>query len=321
MQYETSSPTRPRQDLQGAYTALNLADRGLVADLVLPPLSVGEEAGVIPTISREVYLQRINTKRAPKASTSTADWASGTDSFSLTEYAHKGLVTERDARRFRSFFDAEEVEAKRVMEIIATDREIDTAAAVFNTTTFGTAGVNRTTLAGGAEWDVAGGVPLTNVAAAKQALVQNYGTKPNTLIIPYYVMSRLMTNTQFRNAFTGFFAGGLIPAEPSVEHLKAIFGLENVIVPFGIYNSANAGATPSYTPIWNEDYVMVCRIESGADHRAPQLGRTLQLDGNGVQFRSYENDDPEGVWIHGKHLLQPKIMPTPVGHLITNVKA
>jgi hypothetical protein len=315
--YETSSTVFPRADLAGAYSAFDAVNQGFVADFVLPRMSINEEAGVYTVIPREVWTQRVDTKVASKAASSTADWTTDNDTFQLVEYRHKGLVVARDARRYRSFFDAEEIETRRVAGVVARDREIDTATAVFNTTTFGTAGVNRTSLS--TPWDVAGGTPVTDVEAAKFALVKNYGTLANTLIITYYGLSKLMMSTEFKGYFTDMFGDTLIGLPPT-SALQRIFGLENIIVPRGIYNSANPGATMTAASIWDEDYAMVCRIESGMDLNAPQLGRTLTLDGMGPEISSWENDDPEGVWIRAKELIQPKLTKTPVGHLISNTK-
>lgn len=314
----TSSPTRARDDLQGYYSAYNPANRGYVADMVLPRLAVGEEAGTYSVIPREVWLQHVVTKTAAKAPASTSDFTSTSDTFQLVEYAHKSLATQRQARQYRSFYDLEQVETERIAGIIALDREVDTATAVFNTTTFATSGVN--TGAATAKWDAAASVPITDVATGKYALIQNYGTEPNALIMTYYTYSKLMISTQFRAAFTGFYPGGLIPALAPLAAVAAIFGVEKVIVPRGIRNTAAAGLTPSFSSIWNEDLAMLCRIEDGMDHSAPQLGRTLELDGKGPEIRSWESNDPAGTWIRAGHIMQAKTMTTPVGYLVTDVK-
>jgi hypothetical protein len=315
--YETSSTVFPRQDLQGAYSAFDPKSRGFVADFVLPRLEVSEEGGAYTVIPREVWTQRVDTKVASKAKSSTSDWTTDNDTFQLVEYRHKGLALKRDARRMRSFFDVEEVEAQRVAGVVAIDREIDTATAVFNTTTFNTNNVNTMTL--GTPWDASGGTPVSDVETAKNALVQYYGTLANTLIITRYGLAKLMASTEFRGYFTDMFGSTLI-GMPPVSALQRIFSLENIIVPHGIYNSANPGAAFSPTAIWNEDYAMVCRIDSGRDIREPQLGRTLTLDGLETQIDSWEEEDPAGTWIRATELIQPKLTKTPVGFLIRNTK-
>lgn len=327
--YSTSSTLRPRQDLLGAYSSFNWRSRGLVAGQVLPRLDVSEMAGAYTTIPVDVWTQAIDTIRAAKAGTSTADWTTGSDTFQLFEMAHKGMVDNLDQRTFQSLENLEAIEAARVAGVIAIHRERLTAAAVFNTTTFATSGVNRTTLAGGAEWDVAAGTPVLNVAAAKQALEDSYGVAANTLIIPSRAVSRLMISTEFKGRYLANYGNGVLPPIPSVANLQAIFELENIIIPRGRYNTAAPGATPSLSAIWDEDMAMVAYIDSGPDHRMAQLGRTLTLDGgvngqgdeNGVTIDSWESNDPPGVWIRGRQIIQPKLMATPMGHLITNIKA
>ena len=316
----TSSTGQPRQDLYGAYSAFNNAERGYVADAVLPQFSVGEYNGQYPVIGREVWATGYDVKAAIRAESSQSDMSTSTDTFSLTQYRHKMLVVEQEARFYRSWFSAEEVAATRVRGIIELAREIDTAAAVFNTTTFNTANVNRITLAAGSEWDVAAGTPVANVQAAIQALVGNYGVLPDTLIITRYGLSKLMVTNEFRGYFTDAF-GPTIQGLPPISALQSIFGLQNIIVPFGIKNGALAGQTFSASRIWDEDYAMVCKINSSNDFSQPCLGRTLTLDGNVASIKSWPHPDPDGSWIRAMHILSPKIVTTPIGCLISNTKA
>lgn len=314
----TSGTTYPRADLMGAYSAYDPNSRGLVASLVLPSFGVVEESGVYSTISREAWLQNIDTKRGPRSEASTSERSMGSKTFSLVEYAHKALVTRREARQFRTFEDLEMIETQAVAGIIAINREIDTANAVFNTSTFATSGVNTGATAAG-PWDVAAGTPATDVAEAVRALRANYGVLANTLILTDYTFRKLGFCTQIRNLITDTYAGQ-IPGTLPIATLSAIFGLPNIIVAAGVYNSAKPGATASISSIWDEDKAMVCRIETGMDLRSPQLGRTLELDGVGPQIRSYAHNDPEGVWVQAEHIMTPHLMDTPVGYLITNTK-
>lgn len=317
--YETSpSSTRTREDLLGAYCAFDAQRAMFVADQVLPVFRVGEEDGRYIVVPRETYLQYVSTKRAIGAPAASSDWTPDADSWQLYNYAFKSPAFQRAARIYRNFFNVEDVEAKRCAHKIALDREIDTAAAVFNTTTFATNNVNTFTLSGGAEWDVAAGVPATNVATAKTLLVENYGVEANAIIMSYWTYARLGFCTQIRDYLgDNTDQPGMLP----IPTLQGIFGLQKIIVAGGIYNSAKAGQALSPTRIWNNDYAMVTRIEDAEDIELPQLGRTLRLDGRDPVIKSYEIPDPEGNMILADDIAAPKLMKTPVGVLIRNTAA
>ena len=319
--YETSpSATRPRDDLLGAYCALDTNSAGLIADQVLPPFQVAQEDGMYSVIPREAYLQRVDTKRAIGAPAASSDWSPDSDTFSLANYAFKSPAFERAAKIYGSFMRVQDIEARRCALKIALDREIDTAAAVFNTTTFGTNNVNTFTIAGGSEWDVSTGAgkPVTDIMTARTMHVENGFGEPNALIISFYLLARLGLCTQIRD-FLGDQVDqpGLLP----LPTLQGIFGLEKIIVAKGIYNSARAGQTPVWSRIWSNDYAMVCRIEDSDDIETPQLGRTLRLMDKEPTLESYVIPDPKGEMVVADDIAAPKLMKTPAGVLIRNTAA
>lgn len=317
--YETSpSATRPRDDLLGAFCAFDATKNGLIADLVLPNFGVAEEDGVYAVIPREAYLQRVETKRAIGAPAASSDWSPDSDSFSLANYAFKSPAYQRAARIYGSFFRVQEIEARRCAHKIALDREIDTAAAVFNTTTFGSNNVNTFTIAGGAEWDTTSGKPVTDVTTARTLCVENGFGEPNAIIMSFWTYARLGFCTQLRDMLGDQVdQPGMLP----IPTLQGIFGLQKIIVGSAIYNSAKAGQTPVWTRVWDKDYAMVCRIEDSEDITVPQLGRTLRLDGKDATIESFDLNDPKGVMVVADEIVTPKLMKTPAGVLIRNTAA
>lgn len=319
MAFKTSTSIAAREDLYGAYMAYDpFVEDGFIADKVLPPWDAQEWAGQIVTITREAMQQVIDAKTAVDAPAPTSDFAFGSDTYSLVKYAYKEAVTFDRARQYRSFAELEGIVTQRVASILARAREIDTAAAVFNSTTFATAGTNLLTIGGGLEWDTTAGLPATNVATAKEYIVKRFGTEPDTLIMNYYLYSKLGFCTQIRDILGD---NRDIPGMLPLETLSMIFGLPKIIVAKGVKNTANAGATQSGSYIWGNDNAMVCKTSNDRDITKPQLGRTLQLDGSGLDLRVYPIDDPEGNMINGKHIMSPKIMGEPAAVLIANTAA
>jgi hypothetical protein len=316
----SSTVTRPRQDLLGAYMEFDPASQGLIADLVAPTFEVAKRTGTFGVVPREAWLQRVNTKRAPKAATSESGWSPDSDSFELVEYAHKEFCDEVEGENFADWFDQEEVAAGRTAMMIAIDREVDVAAAYINETTFPASGNTGVTLAGGSEWDQAAATPITDVITGKLAIRSETGMDPNTLILPYRGFLKLSGVTQIKNQLTDNF-GPIKPGIIPVDRLKAIFEVENIFVAKGVYNSAKPGQAPTIASIWDEDYAWLGRIDSGRDIKMPQAARTFQLAGKGPRLDSWQQNDPPGTYVRSRHDCVVKMMSAPVGYLIKNIKA
>jgi hypothetical protein len=313
----TSTTSRPRQDLLGAYYEFNPQAGGLVADQVAPSFDVIKRTGTFGVIPRETWMQRVNTKRAPKAETSESGFGIESDNFQLVEYAHKGFTDEVEAENFEDWVDAEEVETQRVARTIEMDREFDVAAAYFNETTFPAAGTTGVTLV--TPWDAAAATPLDEFNTGRLAIQDNYGVDPNTLIITTYTYVKFSLVTQIKNALTDTYGPtkpGLIP----LDKLKAIFGIDQIIVAGGMYNTANEGQNGSFSRIWNDDYAWLGRIEGGKDLKAPQAARWFRYKGKDVNIDSWQQNDPPGTWVRARRHGVVKMMATPVGYLFKNTK-
>jgi len=318
MPVETPTQSRPRQDLLGAHYEFDPAERGLMAHEIFPEAPVAKRFGTYGIIPREAFLERVNTKRAPKATTSESSFSPESDDFALFEYAHKEFVDEVEAENYEDWFDAEEIASMRTAGIIALDYEIDVASLVFDDTAFpadGVTGTSETT-----PWDNANGTPLTTIEIAKQAIEDNYGVLANALIITSYGYRKFGLNPEVRGRLTDTY-GREVPAVLPVETIRALTGLEKVIVVRGVYNSAKPGQAPVIAKIWNEDRAMVCRIGNSRDLKEPQLGRTLALKNqNGTAMDSWDIPDPKGRYIRARSHKRAKRMVTPVGYLIRNTK-
>lgn len=319
MAFQTSSSIAPREDLYGPYAAYDpFVEDGFIAGKVLPSWDAQEHAGQFQVLAREAMQQVVNGKVALAAPAPESRFAMGADSYTLYKYAFRALAAMDEARKWRSMMELEDITTQFVASILHRMREIDTAAAVFNTTTFGTVGTNRITISGGLEWDTTAGLPATNVATAKEYIVKRFGTEADTLIMNYYLYSKLGFCTQIRDILGD---NRDIPGELPLETLSMIFGIPKIIVAKGVKNTANAGATLSSSYIWDSDYAMVCKTRTDRDITKPQLGRTFELDGSGLELRVYAENNPEGNWIDGKHIMSPKIMGDPCGVLISNTAA
>ena len=317
--HNTSSTSQPRQDLAGLYSTNDPKHGGQMyqAGAVLPDFTVREVSGLYPTADRAAWATPYNVKGGWKAPASQSDISTGTSTYAIEPYRHKSVATEDEARLYGSWFDAEQVAMRRVKNVIDLAREIDTAALVFNTSTFATAGLNTFATSAG-RWDASSGTPISDVQTAKYQLKKGYGVEANALIITSYGLYNLMKCTQMAGYFLDHY-GPVLPGKPEPTALSAIFGLKYIIEVGATKNTAVQPTATSMSSIWDEDYAMVCRIAEGGDIDEPCLGRTFRLETPNI--RSWESNDPAGSMIFAEDLMALKLMATPIGCLITNTKS
>ena len=314
----TSALTTLRPDLAGSLEEFSSeADRvGFIAHRVLPVFETAKQSGTFGRIPIEQLLQTRDTARAPGSGYARGQFTFGTDTFACSEHGAEEPVDDREAAMYAEFFDAEQVSSQRALDAVLRNAEIRVAAAVFNATTW-----TPTTITN--EWDdLANAVPLTDVEARVQAIYAASGLWPDTLIINRKVFRNLRNCAQIidRVKSQGFMdvrAGNITELA-----LSQAFDL-NLIVAGGTKNTANESATASLSPVWSDEYAMVCKIIQGNDIREPGLGRTFHWneDGSSIDGRveSYRDETVRSDIMRVRHDVDEKILYTEAAALLDNV--
>ena len=122
-------------------------------------------------------------------------------------------------------------------------------------------------------WDAASSTPIADVELAKNTVLTNTGYVPNTIIMSYKAFSALVDNADIvdRIKYT---------SQDSVteELLARVFGVDRVLVMASVYNSAQEGATASYSQVGDKD-VLVCYTPSAPGLMVPSAGYTMNWSG------------------------------------------
>lgn len=103
------------------------------------------------------------------------------------------------------------------------------------------------------QWDQAASTPVDDVLLRKRQMRLLTGFEPNTMIIPELPLLALRKNPQvIARATPGFYGAGVnVPVQVSVDQLKALFGIQNILTPLSVYNSAAEGQTAVLADIWS----------------------------------------------------------------------
>lgn len=223
--------------------AINYRNRRLIADAVMPRVSVGNQ-----TFRYKVYDLRDaftiqDTKVGRTSQVNQVEFQS-TETPGLTrDYALDGPVPYADVQNAaNSNYDPEARATELVTDLVALDREVRVAGMTFNAANY--AAANKSTLTN--PWsDKTLGTPLTDILTAMDSMLM----RPNKLVLGRAVMTSLSTHPQIVKAFFGNQGdSGIVPT----SFLAQLFGLDEVLVGESFLNTAARGQTASVSRVWGK---------------------------------------------------------------------
>jgi hypothetical protein len=305
-----------RPDIQGMFeefdVEMNL--QRMVALKVFPVFEVGLQAGPFGKIKIESLLRAVDTKRGSGGGYNTSSFEFTDDSYATKENGLTVPVDQRNAKIYANYFQAEVVAAKLARAGVMTNMERRVADLLFK--------ASNVTVNAANEWNTASGLPIDNVETAVQKLYDK-GIIANAMLISYKVFRNLRNNAQVIARITASGAGR--PAKPSdvtIDMLKAVFDLDNILVGGAQYNSAAEGKDASISPIWSDEYALVTRVSDG-DISDPGVGRTFHWgeDGStiGGTLETYYDEDIRGDKVRCRMETQEKVVYQEAIELIDNV--
>jgi len=271
IQHETYAV--PREDLGVAFHEYDPLLAGFIATRVLPIAGVAKKAATMSVITRE-NLKRADARRANGAAFNRITLIAEDLAYACKGHGLEAQLTDQDRENYKNDYDAEIETAQVLKKKFYNELEIETAAAVFNTTTW--TGTDLYTDNKAAPWSTVGSDAIGQVAAAITKVEDGTGTSPDTLIIGKAAFNNLCKNT----AILARFPGATAVTQAMIEaNLSTIFGLTELIVGGSVYDSAKKGQSFTVAKVWNYKYAMVAKIQKGPTRVEPGLGRTIIWEG------------------------------------------
>ena len=305
----------PRADLGVAFHEFDPALTGLVATRILPIKGVAKKAATLSVITRE-NMKRADTKLANGAAYNRINLISEDMAYACIRHGLEIQLTDEDRENYVDDYDAELESAQALKKKFYNELEIETATAVFNTTTW--TGSDLYTDNKAAPWSTSSTDIISQVQAAILKVENNTGISPDALIVNKYALHNMLKNDDIIARFPGATA---ITRAMIEANLAAIFGLEELIVGGGVYDSAKEGQDFSASKIWDDKYAMVAKIQKGSTMTEPGLGRTIIWEGmsgaDEVQpIMQYREDQTDSDIFKIKQFSQEKIFDAYFAHLM-----
>jgi hypothetical protein len=227
-------------------------NNGLVGNNLLPSVSVKKQSDKYYIFGREGWLPEDDNRAPGTVANEVVGLAVSTDTYYAREHSLQIPVTDEERENVDSPLAPDRDATEMVTSKIMLGREVAIKALVTATANY--ASGLSVTLAGGQQWNSANYAtsdPISDLRIGKTAVHARIFMEPNTLVVPYQVMSALEDHPDFLERIKYSERAIFSP-----ELLGAVLGFERVIVPGVGLNSANPGATPSLGYLWGKDVVM-----------------------------------------------------------------
>ena len=274
------SAARIRQELAVAIVEGEGAVKHLIGKKILPDFPINKRTAhlIKATLADTLGLRILTDKyiRAPGTKFERAVAKFGDDTMTVTLRGLEIVVPNETELDLAGFLDVESFFCARFGQTSALTQENLIAAAIFSTGTFGAA-TNSTTA-----YTIANLATISFIADVIASIrrVKAKGEQPDTVVMsgPVYERIRQAATVQ------GYVAGTLKPGQEADKTtiLGALreYGITQLLVGDGYYNTAADGATPSLTQIWSNTYIWVGK--AGESFGAAKNADEVALDGVGV---------------------------------------
>lgn len=269
----------PRADISTLLMEAVGQEKLYIGQLIFPVYPSGREVGRYP----KFRIGAAELLKAGKGYGSTKRNETGTyneitrkfewDSFQTEEFGLEERVDDVVARRMESFFDAEMVTGRLLMNSLMLDYELETAAATFNTSVFGDTNV-------AVKWTAANidtiDVPYEiNAAIERMTLL---GEVPTTLVISLKLWNLLRRSKLLQTYVYGYLNVNQGGSQITEAMFANVFGLSEILIAKKSYDTTLKGVvTPVVVPVWGDDFVALVRRAEG-DFMNGGVGRTIIWD-------------------------------------------
>jgi len=284
-----------------------------VAARAFPVVNVAKQTDLYFTYSQADFMRDQVQRRADGTESAGTGYSLSTASYSCDVWAlHKDIGDQTRANSDNPLNP--DMDATRFLsQQMLIRQEVQWAADAFTTSIWGTDATPSPL------WDAASSTPIADVETAKNTVLTNTGYVPNTIIMSYKAFSALVDNADIvdRIKYT---------SQDSVteELLARVFNVDRVLVMASVYNSAQEGATASYSQVGDKD-VLVCYTPSAPGLMVPSAGYTMNWSGVSAGLGTasavsrYRMDTLRADRIEIESAFDFKIVSSALGYFLSNV--
>jgi hypothetical protein len=259
-----------------------------VANRLFPRVPVMARAGKIITFGREDFILQ-NTRRAPGASIQRVQFGYDGGNYSLVDHDLEGVLPDERAEEARAVpgIDLASQTLARVRKVMDLEQEYEGAKLARDATKYGTS--NKSDPTGTDLWDDPASDPFTQVADARSSVRKQVGAKPDLMVLPDDVASKLRVHPTVLGRL-----GNADIKIATLDQLKLLFEID-IVVAEGVYFDQSAN---QFVDVWGTDVILACTTPASAqDMGSPAFGYTYYLEGRPQVSEPYYEPNKKS-WIY-----------------------
>lgn len=249
-------------------------------------------------------------QRAPSTPFKRLTSKLSSDTFVCKDYGIEEPIDKMQLQMFSSIFAADRSAMDRAISVVLLNHELrvrNLARAVTQTSS------------PSVKWNASSGTTIVkDIEAAKAVIRAQIGVVPNLLTLPYDVFVALRQAPELRGYYTN--TDGLV----TLEQMKSIFGVRDIVVSGTILNSANEGQTASLSDIWTDE-AFLCYADPSQDVKALNWARTFNwtaAEGSGpagISTFTYDENEIDSRVVRARQFTDEKVIASGAAYYFSNV--
>ena len=261
--------------------SVQYANDEYIGERLVPVVPVDKRSDEFATYSKRDRLGQYDDKIGPRGDANEVEENRGSDNYSVVDRALQNFVPAETVDNQDAVFDEMMDLTESVADNLALNREIRIATLL--TTAANYASGNSATLSGSDQWDSAsGGDPIKKIQDAIAALWTGKGQTDLVGFTSLDVFNVLVRHPMLLDLFK-YTREGLLTR----QQLAGLFGLSDLLVGAARYDSANSGATASYSRIWGKHFGVI-RVARRPSRRSAHFASTFQLRQDPMTFQWFD---------------------------------
>lgn len=282
-----------------------------VAERAFPVQRVAGKSDSYYKLTRKYWFSDEMEERASGSEYARSGFAAETADYLATVWGLEKPVDDMDRANADAPIDLDYASIEWLAQKLLLRKERDWASQFMTTSVWGTDNTSST------DWDDASGVPVTDVLTAQRTILQATGRSPRYMVCGDIVWRALLVNAQIVDLMKYTTA---MTDESRKQMLAGVLGLDNIYVGGAIYNTANIGQTASYSPIMDDD-ALVLHIDAGAGVFGATAGKCFAWTGHGAEgmIETYREDKINSDVHRAKAAWDFKLVASELGYFFSDI--
>jgi hypothetical protein len=317
-----SSGTTLRQDLGTIAYAyiLTASQKGFIGLELMPLFPTKLQSSYYPKFSLKQLLTLPETKVNIDGTYNRVGAEFDSATYSCIENGIEAPLSDKNAKLYQTYFDAEKFAIMRATDIILRNQEKRIVSILQGSGITNTSAVST-------EWSTITATPRTDVMAAVESLRAASGLVADAIAISWKVFYNLLKVTEVKDANR---YGTTTLENASLDEQKAMIArhltLKKVFVGNAIYNSANIGQTAIIADIWDDEYATLFKMSetNGTDLEEPVVGRTFlwtEDSPSNIVTEVYREDKTRSSIYRVRHDTDERIVHEGAAYRLSNITA